>query len=165
MLRISHIQIRLDKRECSDPQPLLYCCVLPPFCMGNAQTYDIKFVNNRLSNVYGAAFGVWGGYNILMAYNTAYRVGARSHTLEVIFGTRSCNNYDNPEKCAAYVAQAGGGDCPVRRMSRSRAAGALWCACTQLACRVHPHVHAHSPLDCALTLICAGRLGPQQAGR
>ena len=41
------------------------------------ESSDVKFVNNVLHDVDGAAFGVWGGYNILMAHNTAYRYGIR----------------------------------------------------------------------------------------
>lgn len=55
------------------------------------ETYDVKFVNNVIHDVEGACFGVNGGYNILMAYNTCYRVGSRSHVVEVVFGGRSCD--------------------------------------------------------------------------
>ena len=33
----------------------------------------VQVVNNVVSDVVGAAFGAWGGYNILFAHNTAYR--------------------------------------------------------------------------------------------
>ncbi|HRQ33472.1 MAG TPA: right-handed parallel beta-helix repeat-containing protein, partial [Anaerolineales bacterium] len=46
------------------------------------ETYDVKFVNNVIHDVDGACFGVNGGYNALMAYNTCYRVGSRSHVIE-----------------------------------------------------------------------------------
>ena len=55
------------------------------------EAYDVKFVNNIIHDVEGAAFGVNGGYNILMAFNTAYRVGSRSHLIEFVFGGRSCD--------------------------------------------------------------------------
>lgn len=55
------------------------------------EAYDLKIINNIIHNTEGAGLGVNGGYNILLAYNTLYRVGSRSHTLEVVFGNRSCD--------------------------------------------------------------------------
>ncbi len=52
---------------------------------------DIKFVNNVIHHVGGAGMAVWGGYNVLLAHNTLYRVGDRSHALEVVFGLRKCD--------------------------------------------------------------------------
>lgn len=51
----------------------------------------IKIVNNIIYDVAGAALGVNGGYNILIAHNTAYKIGSRSHLIEVVFGERSCD--------------------------------------------------------------------------
>ena len=51
----------------------------------------VKIVNNIIYNIDGAALGVNGGYGILIAHNTAYKVGNRSHLLEVVFGERSCD--------------------------------------------------------------------------
>jgi len=70
---------------------------------------DVKFVNNVLHDIDGAGFGVWGAYNILMAHNTLYRVGRRSHTIEIIFGFRTCDNDGISYKCAAYVADGAWG--------------------------------------------------------
>lgn len=53
---------------------------------------NIRFVRNIVRDCFGAGFGVNGGYNILFASNTLYRVGARSHGLEVSFGLRSLDN-------------------------------------------------------------------------
>ncbi len=39
----------------------------------------------------GAGLGVNGGYNILLAYNTLYRVGERDHVLEIVHGRRGCD--------------------------------------------------------------------------
>ena len=81
------------------------------------EAYDIKFINNVVHDTQGAGFGVNGGYNILMAYNTLYRVGSRSHVIEVGFGSRSCDG--NQAACRAYLAQGGwgtaviGGDEPI----------------------------------------------------
>lgn len=67
----------------------------------------IKVVNNIIYNIEGAALGVNGGYGILMAYNTAYHVGARSHLIEVVFGERSCDG--DTAACASRLSQGGWG--------------------------------------------------------
>jgi hypothetical protein len=51
----------------------------------------IKIVNNIIYDIYGAGLGVNGGYGILLAHNTLYNIGERSHLLEVVFGERSCD--------------------------------------------------------------------------
>jgi hypothetical protein len=71
------------------------------------EAYDIKFFNNIIHDTYGACFGVNGGYNVLFAYNTCYRVGERSHVLEVVFGLRSCDG--NTAKCNQHLSQGGWG--------------------------------------------------------
>jgi hypothetical protein len=76
------------------------------------EAYDIKVVNNIIHDTDGAGLGVNGGYNILMAYNTLYRVGHRSHLIEVVFGLRSCDGYPGDpgrEKCQQYLNQGGWG--------------------------------------------------------
>jgi len=79
--------------------------------------YDIKFVNNIIHDTEGACMGVNGGYNVLMAYNTCYRVGSRSHVIEVVFGGRSCDG--NTAQCGANLSAGGwgtttvGGDEPI----------------------------------------------------
>ncbi len=83
----------------------------PPFIQYEA--YDIKFVNNFIHDTQGAGLGVQGGYNILMAYNTMVRVGARSHTLEFGFGSRSCDGQvgdEGRERCDQYHAAGGWGN-------------------------------------------------------
>ena len=58
-----------------------------------------------------------GGYNILLANNTLYRVGARSHVMEVVHGARTCDG--NQAQCATFLTQGGwgttviGGDEPI----------------------------------------------------
>ncbi|MEI7554657.1 right-handed parallel beta-helix repeat-containing protein [Candidatus Chlorohelix sp.] len=69
------------------------------------ESYDIKIINNLIHDTNGAGLGVNGGYNILLAYNTLYRVGARSHLIEVVFGSRSCDG--DTDRCTANL-QAGG---------------------------------------------------------
>ncbi len=59
------------------------------------EAYDIKFINNVVYNTVGAAFGVNGGYNVLIANNTAYNVGSRAHLIEVVFGERTCDGERN----------------------------------------------------------------------
>ncbi|MFM7677926.1 MAG: hypothetical protein ACKO83_03640, partial [Roseiflexaceae bacterium] len=74
------------------------------------EAYDIKFVNNIIHHTEGAGFGVNGGYNILLAYNTLYHVGTRSHGLEVVFGGRSCDGDTNAATtCSANLARGGWG--------------------------------------------------------
>jgi len=81
------------------------------------EAYDIQFVNNVVHHVEGAGIGVNGGYNILMAYNTLYYVGARSHVIEVVHGGRTCDG--NTTQCSARLSQGGwgtsttGGDEPI----------------------------------------------------
>lgn len=77
----------------------------PPWLTYEAS--DITFVNNLIHHTEGAAFGVNGGFNILIADNIAYRIGARSHILEVTHGSRSCDG--NTEVCATHLAAGGWG--------------------------------------------------------
>lgn len=71
------------------------------------EAYDVKFVNNVVHDTLGAGFGVNGGYNILIAHNTLYSVGTRSHGLEFVFGSRSCDG--NTTQCTAYRNAGGWG--------------------------------------------------------
>lgn len=81
------------------------------------EAYDIKFISNIVHDTEGAGFGVNGGYNILFSNNTLYRVGTRSHVIEVVHGGRTCDG--NQAQCAAFLAQGGwgttvvGGDEPI----------------------------------------------------
>ena len=76
------------------------------------EAYDMKIVNNLIHDVQGAGLGVNGGYNILLAFNTLYKVGARSHMLEVVFGERSCDG--NAAACNVRVNQGAWGPRVVR---------------------------------------------------
>lgn len=76
------------------------------------EAYDIKVINNLVHDTEGAGLGVNGGYDILLAYNTLYRLGTRDHMLEVTFGNRSCDG--NPgdagrDRCQAYLDAGGWG--------------------------------------------------------
>ena len=68
---------------------------------------DIKFVNNIVHDTTGAGFGVNGGFDILFAYNTLYRVGSNSHAIEVVYGFRSCDG--DPVRCGANLSAGGWG--------------------------------------------------------
>lgn len=71
------------------------------------EAYDLKIINNIIHDTEGAGLGVNGGYNILMAHNTLYRIGSRSHTIEIVFGARSCDG--NSSKCQSYLDLGGWG--------------------------------------------------------
>ncbi|MFZ5820854.1 MAG: right-handed parallel beta-helix repeat-containing protein, partial [Chloroflexota bacterium] len=76
------------------------------------EAYDIKVVNNIIHDTDGAGLGVNGGYNILLAYNTLYRVGSRSHVIEVVYGGRGCAGAPGDpgrELCQQYLNQGGWG--------------------------------------------------------
>lgn len=71
------------------------------------EAYDVRFINNIVHDAQGPGLGVNGGYNILLAYNTLYRVGRSSHALEFAYGGRSCDAY--VLQCAAILALGGWG--------------------------------------------------------
>lgn len=74
------------------------------------EAYDLKVINNVIHDTAGAGFGVNGGYNILFAYNTLYRVGQRSHLLEFVFGGRTCDGDQAlAGRCAEHLAAGGWG--------------------------------------------------------
>ena len=71
------------------------------------EAYDIKFVNNVIHDTDGAGMGVNGGYNILMAHNTLYQIGTRSHLFEAVFGARTCDG--NTQQCLTHLNAGGWG--------------------------------------------------------
>lgn len=71
------------------------------------EAYDIRVVNNIFHNIEGAGLGVNGGYNILMAHNTLYKVGTRDHVIEVVFGSHGCDG--NSSECQSRINQGGWG--------------------------------------------------------
>ncbi|RPI00942.1 MAG: T9SS C-terminal target domain-containing protein, partial [Calditrichaeota bacterium] len=71
------------------------------------EAYDIKFFNNIIHDTDGAGMGVNGGYNILLAHNTLYRVGQISHAVEVVFGLRACDG--NRDQCEKNLSVGGWG--------------------------------------------------------
>jgi hypothetical protein len=89
--------------------------MVPPWLQYEA--YDIKFVNNILYDLPGVGLSAAGGYNILFAYNTLYRVGISTDIgyplLSVVRGERGCSATDelpNPApRCNTYIGQGGWG--------------------------------------------------------
>jgi len=71
------------------------------------EAYDVKVINNVIHDTQGAGVGVNGGYNILIAHNTMFRVGKISHVLEVVFGSRSCDG--DVKRCAENLSKGGWG--------------------------------------------------------
>ncbi len=78
------------------------------------EAYDIKFVNNVIHDTGTSGLGVNGGYNILMAYNTLYRVGIglngphdnnhpADHLFEANQGGHTCDNTDERPACTAKL--------------------------------------------------------------
>ena len=68
---------------------------------------NIRFTNNVIHDTQGAGIGVNGGSRIVMTDNVMYRVGSRSHVIEVGFGSRSCDG--DAARCATYLVQGGWG--------------------------------------------------------
>jgi hypothetical protein len=79
--------------------------------------YDIKFVNNVLHDIPGVGIQVAGGYNILLAYNTLYRVGVSEEPgyglMQFVRGERGCSPTDDitdpVSVCNALIGQGGWG--------------------------------------------------------
>ena len=68
---------------------------------------DIVFTNNVIHDTEGAGMGVNGGFNVLLAHNTLFRVGRRSHVIEVVFGSRTCDG--DSATCREFLAAGGWG--------------------------------------------------------
>ena len=68
---------------------------------------EMAITGNFVHDTEGAAFGVNGGRNIVIADNVAARVGTRSHLLEVTFGYRSCDG--NAARCQSLLDQGAWG--------------------------------------------------------
>lgn len=83
------------------------------------EAYNIRFVNNVIHDTGTAGLGVNGGYNILMAYNTLYRVGGgitqgsdshhSDHLFEANHGRRACDNTDEAAICRTNNSAGGWG--------------------------------------------------------
>lgn len=75
------------------------------------EAYDITFTDNVVHDTEGAGIGVNGGVNVVMSDNVLYRVGGRSHVIEVGFGSRSCDG--DAATCRTFLAQGGWGTATV----------------------------------------------------
>ena len=76
------------------------------------EAYDIRFINNIVHNVEGAAIGAQGAFNVLFAHNTFYRIGSRSHLFEAVAGLRSCDGSPGNagrERCQQFLTAGGWG--------------------------------------------------------
>ena len=81
------------------------------------EAYAIKFVNNILHDIPGVGMSVSGGYNILFAYNTLYRVATSTDPayglIHFVFGERGCSPTDEMpgavSQCRDFVNQGGWG--------------------------------------------------------
>jgi len=76
------------------------------------EAVGVVIKGNTVTDTEGAAFGVQGGFNVLVEDNVARRVGRRSHVLEVVFGGRSCDGQPGDpgrERCQQYLDQGGWG--------------------------------------------------------
>ncbi|MBO0799809.1 MAG: right-handed parallel beta-helix repeat-containing protein [Blastocatellia bacterium] len=68
--------------------------LVPPYF--HYEVYDVKFVNNVMHDIPGTGIAVSGGYNILLAYNTLYKVAySQAPTYGILtldYGIRVCND-------------------------------------------------------------------------
>jgi len=90
------------------------------------EAYDIKVVNNVLHDIHGAGLSVSGGFNILMAFNTLYKVGLEDASgrpwalVQLIHGARGCYTADEfsgekgtQTRCQAQLDLGGWGTAAV----------------------------------------------------
>jgi hypothetical protein len=76
------------------------------------EAVGVVIANNTVTDTEGAAFGVQGGFNVLVRDNVALRVGRRSHVLEATYGGRSCDGHPGDpgrERCAQHLSAGGWG--------------------------------------------------------
>ncbi|MEI8083671.1 MAG: right-handed parallel beta-helix repeat-containing protein, partial [Actinomycetes bacterium] len=71
------------------------------------EAYGVTVTDNVIHDTWGAGLGVNGSYNVVMAFNTLYRIGTRSHAVEFVHGARGCDG--NTAQCAANLAAGGWG--------------------------------------------------------
>ncbi len=71
------------------------------------EAYGIQIVDNVVHGVEGAGLGVNGGYGILLAHNTLYSTGSRSHVVEFVLGRRGCDG--DAERCTTHHEAGGWG--------------------------------------------------------
>ena len=82
-----------------------FAFMVPPWIQYEA--YGMKVVNNVVRDC-GGGLAVSGGYDVLMAYNTCYRVGSSRDTVVVALGGHSwVKDPANAARCERYHAQGG----------------------------------------------------------
>jgi hypothetical protein len=73
--------------------------------------YDIKFTNNVLHHIPGVGIGVSGGYNVLFAYNTLYKVAVSEDPgyplLLLTHGARSCETAGEGRRICERLINSG----------------------------------------------------------
>ncbi len=96
-LLISENQI-YDAREAGiqTGEGTLFAAMVAPWI--HYECYDVKVVNNVIHDIFGAGLAVAGGFNVLMAHNTLYRIGLdrddgwgliSSSLVDIVHGSRS----------------------------------------------------------------------------
>ncbi|MFZ2658078.1 MAG: right-handed parallel beta-helix repeat-containing protein [Victivallales bacterium] len=130
----------------------------PPFI--HYECYDVKFVNNILRDIRGTGIGVAGGYNVLLAYNTLYKVATDSGNgypfLRLAFGTRSCfeaseNGEDNAEKNSRGYLRMGGWGPARLEESLEMIPNRNVFVFNNIFCNPAPLKTLYAPFDCAAT--------------
>jgi hypothetical protein len=84
------------------------------------EVYDLKAVNNVFHDIRGVALSVAGGYNVVYAFNTLYKIATQAEPqyalFQLVHGSRVC--YDTTENGAHNAAllcgeaRTSGGWCP-----------------------------------------------------
>ena len=111
--------IRLEKNEIYDcgtggftaGQGTGFQFMTPPWTQYEA--YAIWFKGNIVRDVEGAAVGIQGGYDVAVTENVFYRVGARSHAIEIGYGLRTCDGQltdEGRERCIEFRDAGGWGN-------------------------------------------------------
>jgi len=84
------------------------------------EVYDLKAVNNVFHDIQGVSLSVAGGYNIVYAYNTLYKIALRTDPqyalFQLVHGSRVCyDTSENGENNASQLCgenRNSGGWCP-----------------------------------------------------
>lgn len=72
------------------------------------EIYDVKFVNNIVHDANNAGMAVRGGYNILLAYNTLYKVGTSGIGAPLLLLSPGLRGCDGNEAACRIRNEAGG---------------------------------------------------------
>jgi hypothetical protein len=85
--------------------------MVPPWV--HYEISSTRFINNLVHDTGTVGLSVNGGYNVLMAHNTLYRVGINDHAIEACQGQRGCDG-DTPT-CRRYLSMGGWGTTGANR--------------------------------------------------